>query len=63
MGWAARANATPQARAERDLRRALALFPDRQTYEQWLAARSVPDDHRAYMERYLPDALKAQGTV
>ena len=63
MGREARANATPQARVERDLRRALALFPDRQTYEQWLEARQVPEPHRTHMEQFLPDALKAQGTV
>ena len=64
MGWAQRANPrTPDTCVERQLRRMLALFPDRQTYEQWLDARVVSDQQRAHLERYLPDPLKAQGSV
>lgn len=63
MGWQARVNGTPQARADRQLRRLLALFPDRATYEQWLSARQVDDGKRAHMEQFLPAHLKAQGTV
>lgn len=63
MGREARLHATPEARAERKLRRVLALFPDRATYEQWVTARSVPDAYRAHMESCLPAHLKAQGSV
>ena len=64
MGYAQRANPRqPDTASERKLRRMLALFPDRATYEAWIEARSVDESHRAHMERYLPDALKAQGTV
>lgn len=59
MGWAARADKT--GRVERELRQILALFPDRSTYEQWLTA--VTDRQRAHLEQFLPDRLKAQGTV
>ena len=63
MGREARLNRTPQARADRTLRRMLAFFPDRATYEQWLAARRVSDAHRVHMEQFLPAHLKPQGSV
>ena len=69
MGWAQRANplATPkmqrQRTVERNLRAMLSLFPDRETYEHWLTAREIDDAHRAHLEAFLPDHLKAQGTV
>lgn len=69
MGWAERANpgATRQAKRqrtiERNIRWTLSLFPDRETYEHWLSARAIDDAHRAHLEVFLPDHLKAQGSV
>lgn len=64
MGYAARLNPrTREDAADRRLRRLLALFPDRATYERWLSERNVNDAKRAHMEHFLPDALKAHGTV
>ena len=64
MGYAQRLNPRkPDTGPERQLRRVLALFPDRSTYEQWLTARSVDDAHRAHMERFLPAHLRVQGSV
>lgn len=64
MGWAARANpSTREPQAVRRLRRLLALFPDRATYERWLTARGVPEANRAHMEQFLPAHLTEQGSV
>ena len=65
MGWAARANPTntPQGRHEAQLRRVLAMFPDRSTYEQWLVKSQMDDAHRAHLEQFLPARLRAQGAV
>lgn len=64
MGYAQRANPQkPDTAAQAQMRRVLALFPDRATYEQWLTAREVPDEHRAHMESFLPEHLQAKGTV
>jgi hypothetical protein len=64
MGYASRLNPRAQeSTVERRLRRMLALFADRQTYEQWLAARGVSDQQRAHLERYLQQALQAHGSV
>ena len=62
MGYAERANPKNTVHG-RSLMAALALFPDRETYEQWCAARAISDEQRAHMEAYLPARLQAQGTV
>lgn len=41
----------------------LALFPNRETYEQWLTAREVPGDVCQHLEQFLPARLQTQGTV
>lgn len=66
MGWAARANpmnGTRRDRREEELRRVLALFPDRSAYEQWLVKSQIDDTGRAHLEHFLPAALRVQGTV
>lgn len=64
MGWAARAN--PRRRdtlMTAEVRRTLALFPDRATYERWLATQDPPEEVRAHLETLLPSRLQAQGHV
>ena len=50
-------------RREDELRRLLGQFPDRSTYERWVAQSRIDDAHRAHLEAYLPAQLRAQGAV
>jgi len=69
MGWASRANphttedAKRLSRQEARLRGALALFPDRATFEQWATTKALTDEQRGHLERFLPSRLQPQGTV
>ena len=56
-------NGTRRDRREEELRRVLALFPDRSAFEQWCVKSRIDDAHRAHLERFLPAALRVQGTV
>lgn len=64
-GWAegAKHQRTLRLRREDELRRVLALFPDRAAYEAWITKSQIDDAHRAHLERFLPASLRAQGTV
>lgn len=69
MGRLSRLNphTTPEAQrqltAEAHIRKLLALFPDRSTFEQWATAKALPDNVRAHMERHLPPHLQRIETV
>lgn len=66
MGRAARANprSFDGATSERSvldarLTRFCGFFQDRPSYEAYLERARVTDEHRRYLERFLPDRLKA----
>ncbi len=67
MGYAERINPNTPAEAQRrltaeqELRAMLNLFPDRATFEQWLTARAVPEQHRQHFEQFLPPRLQVSG--
>lgn len=69
MGYEARANPNCRAEgrgrraAESNLRQVLAMFPDRQTFEEWATNCNLTDELRAHLEQYLPPGLQAEGTV
>lgn len=70
MGYAARLNPrsfdhAPSKRSAYDarLKRFVQFFPDRAAYEAYLTKAHVTDAHRAYLEWFLPEHLKAHGSV